>query len=486
MNTAGKRAALHNLGCKVNAYETDAMQQILEDAGYVIVPFSEVADVYVINTCSVTNIADQKSRQMLHRAKKKNPDAIVVAAGCYVQTATEDVATDAAVDIVIGNNEKEKLVALIEDYARKQASITIQDEDAVAPYSAQIRASEDGKNFLRAQEARPTLIDCVDINDGEVPYEKLRMHHATPRTRAFLKVQDGCNQFCSYCIIPYARGRVRSREIADVVAEVRELASLGYHEVVLTGIHLSSFGLKEGYNHAKENDALLDLIEAVAAVAGIERIRLGSLEPQIITEHFTKRLAAVDKICPHFHLSLQSGCDATLLRMNRKYSTAEYRISCEILRKYFRDPAITTDVITGFPGETEEEFAHTLRFVKEIGFYEMHVFPYSKRAGTRAAEMEDQINEAIKHERSAQLIALSDTMSREFRENYQGREVEALLETSYEKDGKNYLTGYTREYIRVAVPADAAEANGVVRGCVGDCMDADAQIYRMNLSRIHA
>ena len=342
-----KKAALHNLGCKVNAYETEAMQQMLEEAGYEIVPFSEKADVYVINTCSVTNMADRKSRQMLHRAKKRNPDAAVVAAGCYVQTKEDEAKCDEAIDILIGNNQKKELVERLDAF--------------FAGRGEKVEA-------------------VVDINHEKQAFEELTLDHAAEHTRAFIKVQDGCNQFCSYCIIPYARGRVRSRNVQNVLEEVKRLAASGYQEVVLTGIHLSSYGIDCG-------ESLLHLIQMVHQVEGIRRIRLGSLEPRIVTETFAEELAKMEKICPHFHLSLQSGCDATLARMNRKYTTEEYENACNILRKNFTHPAITTDVIVGFPGETEEEFAQTKEYLKRIHFYEMHIFKYSRRQGTRAAVM---------------------------------------------------------------------------------------------------
>ena len=345
-----KKAALHNLGCKVNAYETEAMQQMLEEAGYEIVPFSEKADVYVINTCSVTNMADRKSRQMLHRAKKRNPDAAVVAAGCYVQTKEDEAKCDEAIDILIGNNQKKELVERLDAF--------------FAGRGEKVEA-------------------VVDINHEKQAFEELTLDHAAEHTRAFIKVQDGCNQFCSYCIIPYARGRVRSRNVQNVLEEVKRLAASGYQEVVLTGIHLSSYGIDCG-------ESLLHLIQMVHQVEGIRRIRLGSLEPRIVTETFAEELAKMEKICPHFHLSLQSGCDATLARMNRKYTTEEYENACSILRKNFTHPAITTDVIVGFPGETEEEFAQTKEYLKRIHFYEMHIFKYSRRQGTRAAVMEHQ------------------------------------------------------------------------------------------------
>lgn len=450
--TTRKKAALHNLGCKVNAYETDAMQQLLEKNGYEIVPFTECADVYVINTCSVTNMADRKSRQMIHRARKKNPQAIVVAAGCYVQTSTEEVMEDLAVDIVIGNNQKNHLVDCITEFESKNYPI----------------CAEDAGQGALAKNTEEKVVDCIDINQDEQEYEYFLVNKTAEHTRAFIKVQDGCNQFCSYCIIPYARGRVRSRGIKDVVEEVTSLAKSGYQEVVLTGIHLSSYGLSENYNSGFEHNQLLELIEAVAKVEGIKRIRLGSLEPQIITEAFAKRLANVNKICPHFHLSLQSGCDATLKRMNRKYTAEEYAAGCAMLRKYFNEPAITTDVIVGFPGETEEEFATTKQYVADIGFYEMHIFKYSKRKGTKAAVMPEQVNEQIKAKRSDILLACEERMSKTYRDGYVGREVEVLFETPWEWDGKPYYTGYTREYIRVAYPTTENLSNQIKMGVLGE------------------
>ncbi len=417
------KAALHNLGCKVNAYETEAMQQILEEAGYEIVPFSEYADVYVINTCSVTNMADRKSRQMLHRAKKQNPDAIVVGAGCYVQTKEAQALVDESIDIVIGNNKKHELVPLLREY-----------------------------------EASHRKMACVaDINHEKQAYEELSLSRTAEHTRAFIKVQDGCNQFCTYCIIPFARGRVRSRELPDVLQEIRTLAKSGYREVVLTGIHLSSYGVDNG-------ESLLHLIEAVHELEGIERIRLGSLEPRIVTDAFAKRLSELPKICPHFHLSLQSGCDTVLSRMNRRYDTAEYEVGCALLRRYFEHPAITTDVIVGFPGETDEEFETTERYLERIHFYEMHIFQYSRREGTKAAAMPDQVPEAVKKERSEKLLALGHRMSGEFRRYYLGRQVTALLEEEFLYDGKRYYTGYTKEYVKVAVETEKDLSNTFVTG----------------------
>jgi len=418
-----KKAALHNLGCKVNAYETEAMQQMLESAGYEIVSFGEKADVYVINTCSVTNMADRKSRQMLHRAKKLNPEAVVVAAGCYVQTKEQETVVDEAIDIIIGNNMKHELVSRLDEFFRDHGKI-----DAV-----------------------------LDINDRNQEFEELYLDKPSEHTRAFIKVQDGCNQFCSYCIIPYARGRVRSRNMESVLEEVNRLADNGYQEVVLTGIHLSSYGVETG-------ESLLHLIQEIHKVDGIKRIRLGSLEPKVVTEEFAAALSQMEKVCPHFHLSLQSGCDATLQRMNRKYTAEEYENGCKILRKYFAHPAITTDVIVGFPGETEEEFVTTREFLENIHFYEMHIFQYSKRQGTRAAEMKNQIPEGIKKVRSADLIELGDKMSAEFRQYYLGREEEVLFEEECIIDGKNYYVGYTKEYVKVAKISEVPLDNKIIKG----------------------
>lgn len=432
-----KKAALHNLGCKVNAYETEAMQHLLEEAGYEIVPFTQKADVYVINTCSVTNMADRKSRQMLHKAKKNNPDSIVVAAGCYVQTSEKEVLNDLSVDIVIGNDRKHDLVRLLEEYSLDSVNDTVDD-----------------------------------INDGKHDFEELFIDQTKEHTRAFIKVQDGCNQFCSYCIIPYARGRVRSRRFENVIAEVERLAANGFKEVVLTGIHLSSYGVD-----FEEATGLLELIQAVNAVKGIERIRLGSLEPKIVTEHFASELSKLDKICPHFHLSLQSGCDATLKRMNRKYTTKEYEKGCELLRKYFVHPAITTDVIVGFSGETEEEFEQTKAYLEHIHFYEMHIFKYSKRKGTRAAVMPDQIDEQIKAARSEKLIALGHDMSKEFRKFYIGKNEEVLFEEKAVIGDKEYFVGYTKEYVKVAKETDENLENQIVSGRISGMLTDEILLF---------
>lgn len=421
-----RKAAFHNLGCKVNSYETEAMQQLLEDAGYEIVPFREGADVYIINTCSVTNVADRKSRQMLHRAKKMNPSAAVVAVGCYVQAAGAELKKDEAVDLIVGNNQKKDLVQILDDY------------------------------FADHENSG----EILDIGHSQ-EYEELHIRRIADHTRAFIKVQDGCNQFCSYCIIPYTRGRVRSRRPEDIEHEVRGIAEAGYKEIVLTGIHLSSYGV-DFKDEQQEN--LLTLIKRLDQIPGIERLRLGSLEPRIVTREFAKELARLRTICPHFHLSLQSGCDATLKRMNRRYNAAEYQACCEILREEFDNPAITTDVIVGFPGETEEEFAETERFLKAIHFYEMHVFKYSRRAGTRAADMPDQVPEGIKSVRSDILLALEKQQSLEYRGRFLGTEEEILLEEPIEIDGTKYMMGHTRQYVKGAVPYEEGLKNKTVKG----------------------
>ena len=423
-----KKVALHNLGCKVNAYETEAMQEMLEHAGYEIVPFQEGADIYVINTCTVTNIADRKSRQMLHRARKMNPDAVVVAAGCYVQAQAEKQVIDPCIDIVLGNNKKQDLLTALQAY----------------------------------EEAHGDLREVIDINHTK-EYENLHLTKQGEHTRAYIKVQDGCNQFCSYCIIPYARGRVRSRAKEDVVAEVTDLAKNGYQEVVLTGIHLSSYGID-----FENEDNLLSLIRAVHEIEGIKRIRLGSLEPRIITEEFVQAIAALPKMCPHFHLSLQSGCNETLKRMNRRYTSEEFYEKCEILRKYFEKPALTTDVIVGFPQETEEEFETTYEFLKKICFYETHIFKYSKRDGTKAAVMQGQIPEQIKAKRSARLIERGEKNRRAYEESFLGKTVEVLVEEKSDVNGKEMWTGHTKEYMKIALESEKNLQNCILNVQIKD------------------
>lgn len=416
-----KRAALHNLGCKVNAYETEAMQELLEQEGYEIVPFHEDADVYIINTCTVTNMADRKSRQMLHRAKKKNPDAVVVACGCYVQAKQDEI--DESIDIVIGNNRKKNIVEILAEYEASKEKQTVQKE-------------------------------VIDINHTD-EYEELHLTKTAEHTRAYIKVQDGCNQFCSYCIIPFARGRVRSRSYDSVIAEVKKLAEGGYKEVVLTGIHLSSYGVDTGEN-------LLSLIQGVHEVSGIERIRLGSLEPRIITEEFVQAIAKLPKMCPHFHLSLQSGCDETLRRMNRRYTAEEYMEGCKLLRKYFDHPALTTDVIVGFPGETQEEFAASKAFVDQVDFYETHVFKYSRRQGTKAAAMENQIPETEKTRRSNELLELNKKKQKAYEERLIGTTQEVLMEEAVQIDGETWQVGHTKEYVKIGRKTEENLTNQLV------------------------
>ena len=451
-----KKAALHNLGCKVNSYETEAMQQLLENAGYEIVPFAEGADVYIINTCSVTNIADRKSRQMLHRAKKMNPEAVVVAAGCYVQAAGEELKKDEAVDLVVGNNKKTELVSILEDYF------------------AQKKKPEDEIAFGQNAAPDEAVETVIDINDT-MEYENLSIDKISDHTRAFIKVQDGCNQFCSYCIIPYTRGRVRSRKPDEVVEEVKRLTTSGYQEIVLTGIHLSSYGKDFP---EEERLTLLDLIKSIHDVEGLKRIRLGSLEPRIVTEEFASELAGLHKICPHFHLSLQSGCDNTLKRMNRHYTTEDYLNRCQILRKAFKNPAITTDVIVGFPGERSEDFQVTKEYLKNVQFYEMHVFKYSKRNGTRAAVMPDQVPESIKAERSNDLLCLEKEMSLEYRKSWLGSRVEVLMEEEYWWNDVHYMIGHTREYVKAAVPFEEGLKGVVIEGTLMELMNDEVAFLK--------
>lgn len=409
-----KRAAFHTLGCKVNAYETEVMKSQLKEHDYEIVPFSDVADVYVINTCTVTNIADQKSRQMLHKARKKNPQAVIAAVGCYAQAFKEELIRDHTADLIIGNNQKSRLYGLLMEF----------------------------------EESRSRQEAVCDLT-REKEYEPMFLTSTEDRTRAFLKIQDGCNQFCSYCLIPYARGRARSRAMEDVIAEIRTLADQGFKEVVLNGIHLSSYGAD--LNEEKK-PLLKELILAAAEIEGIKRIRLGSLEPNVITEDFIRPLADCGKFCPHFHLSLQSGCDATLKRMNRHYSASEYYNKCELIRKHFEHPAITTDVIAGFPQETEEEFARTCEFVEKVGFAEMHVFKYSRRKGTKADTMEGQIPDQIKTERSHKLLEIAARKQQEYLTWYLNRQVEILTEDEIQHEGQAWIIGHTKEYVKCLFP----------------------------------
>ena len=423
----GNRVALHNLGCKVNAYEIEAMQQLLEEAGYEIVPFEPGADIYVINTCTVTNIADRKSRQMLHKAKKMNSEAIVVATGCYVQTGGDKLEKDEAIDLVLGNNQKINIVEALAEYAENKPG--------------------HGSHVIKINQTKE--------------YEDLSIDHTAEHVRAYIKVQDGCNQFCTYCIIPYARGRVRSRNIESVLKEVHSLAEKGYKEVVLTGIHLSSYGVDFP---EEKKETLLSLIRAVHEIEGIQRIRLGSLEPGIVTREFAEGIAALPKVCPHFHLSLQSGCDETLERMNRRYRSGEYRERCELLREVYENPALTTDVIVGFPQESEEEFQKSYDFVDGIHFYETHIFKYSRRQGTKAAAMDGQLTEAEKARRSEKMIEMHHRHAKDYERSMLGKELEVLIDEDYTKDGQIWYLGHSREYIKTAVPkSENYGVNDIVR-----------------------
>lgn len=451
-----KSVALRNLGCKVNSYELEVMQQKLQEKGYIIVPFDNKADIYIVNTCTVTNIADRKSRQMLHQAKTRNPEAVVIAVGCYVQTGTEETLADACVDLAIGNNKKKDIVAILEAFLEE-------------------REKKEPK-----QDKTLNDTSVIDINAG-CDYEEMMLTRTAEHTRAYIKIQDGCNQFCSYCIIPYARGRVRSRKWEDIHAEIKGLAQNGYQEIVLTGIHISSYGIdfddeawtmgksvvrarETGQRDYQGSTKLIDLLERIQDVEGISRIRLGSLEPRIVTEENAKRLVAIPKICPHFHLSLQSGCDATLKRMNRHYTAGEYLECVNLLRKVYDNPAVTTDVIVGFPGETEEEFAETHAFLEKANLYEMHIFKYSKRKGTRAAVMPNQVPGPIQTERSNRLQELEKKQSEAFRKAYIGKEEEVLFEEKKVIGGKPYMLGHTTSYLRVAKQTDENLSNCILRG----------------------
>ena len=407
-----KKITTITLGCKVNQYEIDALQELLEQAGAILCSNEETADICIVNTCSVTNMADRKSRQMLHRAKKKNPNIIVVAMGCYVETAKETIKQDEYVDLVIGNNKKKDIVSILEHYLDEK-------------YEDEIET-------------------IIDINATK-EYETLSLTKVGEHTRAYVKVQDGCNQFCTYCIIPYARGRVRSRKKEDILTEVKQLVKNGYQEIVITGIHISSYGID------LEDTNLLDLLEALKEIEGLERIRLGSLEPRIITEEFVKVIKENERICPHFHLSLQSGDNNTLKRKNRKYTKEEFREKVALLRSYYNLPAITTDIIVGFPGETKEEFLSTYEYLKEINLYEIHVFKYSKRTGTIAATMENQVKEEEKTVRSNRLLELTREQKEQYEASFVGKEVKVLTEETLEAEKNTYYVGHTPNYIKVLI-----------------------------------
>ncbi len=462
-----QKIALHNLGCKVNSYELDVIGQKLSEKGYLLVPFDEQADVYIINTCTVTNIADRKSRQMLHQAKKRNPEAVVVAVGCYVQTGKEQVLKDAGIDLVVGNNRKKDLVEILEAYLADQAA---------------------EKQFSKTMNDT----SVIDIN-ATFDYEEMQLSHTTEHTRAYIKIQDGCNQFCSYCIIPFARGRVRSRKLESIREEIEGLAAAGYKEIVLTGIHISSYGIDFeddawalGKSEPKPQSAerhdysgtgkLIDLVERIHFIPGIERIRIGSLEPRIVTMENALRLAALPKLCPHFHLSLQSGCDATLKRMNRRYTAEQYKASVEALRKAFDHPAVTTDVIVGFPGETEEEFRATADYLEALSLYEMHIFKYSIRKGTVAAAMKGQLTEAVKTKRSAVLLDMEARKSKEYRARLLGKKAAVLMEEQKVIDGHTYMLGHTGEYVKVAVETNKDLSNQILEVQVTDFLRDDIML----------
>ena len=468
-----KNVAFHNLGCKVNSYETEVMQQMLQEKGFQIVPFDKKADIYIINTCTVTNIADRKSRQMLHRARQLNPDAVVVAAGCYVQSGRDRLETDDSVDLLVGNNRKKDIAEILEEYLRERTPGDLSgksgDGTEEVPGCEGAGDGSPGRRCADKTLGGTTIIDIARTRE----YEEMMLKRPAERTRAYIKIQDGCNQFCSYCAIPYSRGRVRSRRAEDILEEIRGLAAAGVREAVLTGIHLSSYGMDNG-------GSLIELAERIQELEGIRRIRLGSLEPRFITEETARRLAGIPKLCPHFHLSLQSGCDSTLKRMNRRYTTGEYFRTTQILRKYYSDPAITTDVIVGFPGESEEEFRVTQEFVSKVQFYEMHIFKYSRRQGTVAANMENQLTEAQKARRSALLMEAEKQMSRDYRKKFIGRGAEVLFEEKKEIDGEIYWVGHTPQYVKAAKSSDGTEdlCNRIVRGTIAGFLDEDIMLLK--------
>ncbi|QHQ61936.1 tRNA (N(6)-L-threonylcarbamoyladenosine(37)-C(2))-methylthiotransferase MtaB [Anaerocolumna sedimenticola] len=463
-----KSVAFLTLGCKVNSYETEAMQKIFEDAGYRIVDFNQHSDVYVVNTCTVTNIADRKSRQMLHKARKMNEDAIVVAVGCYVQTAEKILEQDEAIDIVIGNNKKKDIIRILDEYYKVNKNNTADKKSDLSEYNVNADDSDNNSEQDKIQSFTNTLKDNVIDIASETEYEDLSIESVSEKTRAYIKIQDGCNQFCSYCIIPYARGRVRSREEKSIIKEVENLVSKGYKEIVLTGIHLSSYGVD-----LEKKNLLLELIVNLSKIDGLKRIRLGSLEPRIITEEFAETLSKDTKICPHFHLSLQSGSDATLKRMNRKYTAQEYYEKCLLLRKYFINPAITTDIIVGFPGETEEEFTCTENFLRKVSFAQMHIFKYSIRKGTAAERMPNQVRDEIKTDRSNVLIELEEGMAKEYQSLFLGKIENILIEETITVDGLTYQIGHNERYLKLAVSSDKDLTNQMIQGKVSGYLNKD-------------
>ena len=448
-----KSVALHNLGCKVNSYEVEVMQQNLQKNGYEIVDFNQKSDIYIINTCSVTNMADRKCRQMLHRARKQNPEAVVVAVGCYVQADAFSIAQDEAIDLLVGNNLKKNIASILNRYMNEEISIPVD-------------LGQEEENFLRKTLNNTTVVDVKKAD-----FEDAKMEQTAEHARAYIKIQDGCNRFCSYCIIPYTRGKVRSRQKESVLEEINGLVKEGYREFVLTGIHISSYGLD--FEDKNPKKYLAELIREIGAIEGVERIRIGSFEPMILTEDFVEEIASCGKMCPHFHISLQSGCDATLKRMNRRYTTAEYMEKVILLRKYFPGCAITTDVIVGFPGETAEEFRCTKAFLEQVEFFEMHIFKYSRRRGTKADTMPDQVNEEIKTERSNELLALEREQSEAFRKTFIGKKVKVLLEEEKEIKGKTYWLGHTGEYVKVAVDSGCFAKNMLLEAEIKEFLDEE-------------
>ena len=415
MNLQGKRAAIVTLGCKVNQYETDAMYGMLKEAGVTMVDPKEAADIYIVNTCSVTNMAERKSRQMLHRAKKKNPDVVVVAVGCYAQVGKDELSKDTNIDLIVGNNKKKDLIHILEEH-------------------------------MGEKESAAESIEVIDIaHDQE--YESLHVEQLKEHTRAYIKVQDGCNQFCSYCIIPYARGRVRSRKVEDILEEIVNLTKHGCQEFVITGIHVTSYGKDLG------DITLIDLLEEIAQIDGVKRIRLGSLEPGFITKDTLDRLSKIESFCPHFHLSLQSGCDSVLKRMNRKYTTQDIREKCKAIREHFEYPALTTDIIVGFPGETDEEFEETVQYLTKLNLYEMHIFKYSPRKGTVAAAMKDQVSPEVKNKRSDVLLELAERGKKAYEAKYEDAELEVLVEEVLHREDGTYLRGHTERYMDILIKA---------------------------------
>ncbi len=437
-------AAFHTLGCKVNFYETKQMTEALKKAGFEIINEREKADLYIVNTCTVTNMADRKSRQMLHRCKKNNPDCIVAAVGCYVDSGAEAIGSDSGVDILIKNSEKQNIVDIINGYIKNHEVCYLEKQ----PDSGEKKVSDENRFSGKCE-----VSDKNRISDTNRVFDKKRIYHKE-RTRAFIKVQDGCNQFCSYCIIPYVRGERKSREITEVVSEVKEIAAGGTKEIVITGIHLSSYGvdLQEEKDFVRlEGKPLIMLLREISKLDGIKRIRLGSLEPRIITRTFADSLSVLKKVCPHFHLSLQSGCDATLSRMNRHYLTDQYMEKCELLRSFYDNPAITADVIVGFPGENGDEFDRTVQFLKKVRLADIHVFKYSPRKGTKAEKMDGAVSETVKEERSKRLIVLGKKWSEEYFDSFVGRTQTVLFEEFISAKGRRYLCGHTENYLKINV-----------------------------------